>query len=89
MMNLPAWLPRDKMLHAVGGTAVVAATLLVLAVAKHDVGFSLAASATLVGLAYEWVKKFRGEGEFSLLDAAATAAPGFAVWGALAAFGLR
>lgn len=88
-MNLPNWLPRDKALRAAMGLATVAIVLVVLAIAKHDIGFSLAVATTLVGLAYEWQQKFRGEGEFSLLDAAATAAPGYVAWGVLALFGLR
>ena len=88
-MNLPDWLPRDKMLHAAMGAATVVGVLAVLAIAKHDIGFSLATATTLVGLAHEWQQKFRGEGEFSPLDAAATAAPGFLAWGVLASFGLR
>lgn len=91
-MNIPNWrtlISRDKLLHLAAGTAVVVTVLVVLAVAKHDLGFSLAVAATAVGLANEWQQKFRGEGEFSLLDAAATAAPGFMAWGAFALFGLR
>lgn len=88
-MNLPTWLPRDKVLHAAMGAATVLALLALLAIAKHDIGFSLAMAGTAVGLAYERQQKFRGEGEFSLLDAAATAAPGYLAWGVLALFGLR
>ena len=88
-MTLPAWLPRDKALHAAMGAATVLGVLIVLAIAKQNIGLSLAVAGALVGLAYEYQQKFRGEGEFSLLDAAATAAPGFLAWGVLASFGLR
>ncbi|HOX89921.1 MAG TPA: hypothetical protein PLN55_09945 [Burkholderiaceae bacterium] len=88
-MNWKTLIPRDKLLHLAAGAATVVAVLAVLAIAKHDIGFALATAGTLVGLAYEWQQKFRGEGEFSLLDAAATAAPGFVAWGLLASFGLR
>lgn len=89
MMNLPDWLPRDKVLRAAMGAATVVGVLAVLAIAKHDIGFALAVATTLVGLAYEWQRKFRGEGEVSVLGAAATAVPGFLAWGVLASFGLR
>lgn len=88
-MNIPTWIPRDKLMHAAVGLAAVLAVLLVLAVAKHDIGFSLAVATTPLGLGAEGLQKFRGEGDFSLLDAAATAAPGFLAWGVLASFGPR
>lgn len=88
-MDWKTMIPRDKLLHLAMGAATILGVLLVLAIAKHDIGFSLAVAATLVGLSYEWHRKFRGEGTFSLLDAAATAAPGFMAWGVLALFGLR
>lgn len=78
-MNLPDWLPRDKVLRAAMGAATVVGVLAVLAIAKHDIGFALAVATTLV----------RGEGEVSVLDAAATAAPGFLAWGVPASFSLR
>lgn len=93
MLNFPTWVPkliqRDKLLHAGIGAATVLAVLLLLAIAKHNIGISLAVSGVLVGLAYEYQRKLRSEGAFSMINAAATAAPGFVVWGALAAFGLR
>ena len=67
---------RDKVLHAAMGVAVVLGVLLLLLIAKHNTGAALAAATTLVGVAYEGQQKFRGEGEVSLLDAVATAAPG-------------
>ena len=82
-------LGKDKLLHLAMGAAVIVAVLAVLAIAKHNIGFALAVATTLTGVAYEAQQKFRGEGEVSVLDAAATAAPGFLAWGALALFGLR
>lgn len=80
---------KDNLLHLAMGSAVIVAVLLVMAIAKYDIGFALAVATTLTGAAYEAQQKFRGEGEVSMLDAAATAAPGFLAWGALALFGLR
>lgn len=91
-MNLPTWLPKipkDKLMHLATGAAAVLCVLLTMAIAKHNIGLALAAATTLLGLAIEALQKFRGEGEFSLLDAAATAAPGFLAWGVLASFGLH
>jgi len=79
---------KDKLQHFIGGCVVVASAFLVLATAQYDTGFSIALATTLVGLGWEFIQKFRGEGTFSLLDAAATAAPGYAVWATTAYFGL-
>lgn len=80
---------KDTLWHLAMGVAAVFGTLLLLAIAKHNIGAALAAASTLMGLAYEGQQKIRGEGAPSVLDAAATAAPGFLAWGALALFGLH
>jgi hypothetical protein len=83
-MERPFLIPRDKILHiALGVVAIVCAMLALLVYAWFGLGPCLAYTTTAVGLLYEAQQAFRKEGQPDLLDAAATALPGFVAWGAL------
>jgi hypothetical protein len=78
--------PRDKLMHMGMGVATVVGAAVICIVARYNFGFAMAIATTLVGIAYEAQQKYRGEGEPSWADAAATSAPGFVVWGGLEVF---
>lgn len=74
-------MPRDKLLHIVlGAIAVACATLGLWVLDAWGIGALLAYTSTTVGVLYEAQQKFRGEGQVELLDAAATALPGWVAW---------
>ena len=87
-MNVPDFLtrimPADKWLHLGLGCvwlAAAASSYFVLQLAGP--GAFLAYHTTVFALLYEANQAIRGEGQPDLLDAVATAAPGWAVWGVL------
>jgi hypothetical protein len=67
----------DKKIHFLFGTLTVAFSLIFLAI-DHSFGAGLAIffATSSVGALYEVQQKIRGEGEPSIADAVATAAPG-------------
>ena len=76
---------RDKVLHlALGAIAVVCALAGLWVLDTWGVGALLAYTSTAVGVLYEAQQKFRGEGQVELLDAAATALPGWVAWAIVA-----
>ncbi len=77
-------IPRDKLLHFGLGcvwlfVAMVSYWVLVL----FGIGPFLAYHTTVYALLYEINQLIRKEGQPDLLDAAATALPGFIAWGVL------
>ena len=79
-------IPRDKLLHIGMGVGAVAITMLVIELARYNLGAALALMTTAFGAFYEFQQWWRKEGQVELLDAAATAAPGFVAWLALELF---
>lgn len=78
-------LPRDKLLHIALGVLAIACALLALAIfQRFGLGACLAYTSTAVGILYEVQQAFRREGQPDPWDAAATAAPGWIAWAALA-----
>lgn len=72
---------RDKLLHiALGGIAVACALAGLWVLDTWGVGALLAYTSTTVGLLYEAQQWVRKEGQVELLDAAATALPGWVAW---------
>lgn len=76
-------IPRDKILHLVMGAAAVIVTVLVIELAKISLGGALAFMTTAFGAFYEFQQWYRKEGQVEVLDAVATAAPGFVAWAAI------
>jgi hypothetical protein len=77
-------MPRDKILHlGLGLIAVACAVVGLMVLDAWGVGAMLAYTTTTVGVLYEAQQKFRGEGQVELLDALATALPGWVAWIAL------
>lgn len=74
-------IPRDKLLHLGMGLAAMAAGYVGLEVFRlFGLGPALAYITTVVGLGYEAQQYIRKEGVVDMLDAIATAAPGWATW---------
>jgi hypothetical protein len=77
-------IPRDKLLHIGLGLVWLAAAFLSLGVLQlFGVGAFLAYQTTTYALLYEVNQAVRNEGQPELLDAAATALPGWVAWGLL------
>lgn len=76
-------IPRDKVLHIAMGVGAVAITLVVIELARHNLGAALALMTTTFGVFYEAQQWYRREGTVDPWDAVATAAPGFVAWGVL------
>jgi hypothetical protein len=77
-------MPADKWLHlALGVIWVAAAMVSYWVLMLFNVGAFIAYHSTVYALLYEVNQGVRGEGEPSLLDAVATAAPGWLAWLAL------
>lgn len=69
---------RDKLLHVALGVLAIACALVALKI--HDlygIGPTMAFTTTAVGVLYELQQAYRREGQPDILDAAATAAPGW------------
>ena len=82
-------MPRDKILHLALGVLAIGCALGALTIhAWFGLGACLAYTTTAVGILYEVQQWYRREGQPELLDAAATAAPGWLAWGVLALLGL-
>ena len=79
-------IPRDKLLHIGMGVGAVAITLVVIMLARLNLGAALALMTTAFGVFYEWQQWWRKEGTADPWDALATAAPGFVAWGLLEVF---
>lgn len=73
-------IPHDKLLHIGMGIGAVAMTLIVLELARHNLGAALALMTATFGVFYEAQQWWRKEGTVDPWDAAATAAPGFVAW---------
>lgn len=72
---------KDKVAHFVIGVLGILALLLILAVHRATgIGPATAVTTTLLGAALEAYQRVRHEGTPSLLDAVATASPGWAFW---------
>ena len=79
-------IPRDKLLHIGMGIGAVAITLVVIMLARLNLGAALALMTTAFGVFYEVQQWWRKEGTVDPWDALATAAPGFVAWGLLEVF---
>ena len=79
-------IPKDKLLHIAMGVGAVAITLVVIELARHNLGAALALMTTAFGVFYEAQQWYRRDGTVDVMDAVATAAPGFAAWAALELF---
>ena len=79
-------IPKDKLLHLAMGAGAVAITLVVIELARHNLGAALALMTTAFGVFYEAQQWWRKEGTVDPWDALATAAPGFVAWAALELF---
>jgi predicted membrane protein len=74
-------IPRDKILHIGLGVLAIACALVALAVnSLFGLGACLAYTTTVTGVLYEVQQWYRKEGHPDLLDALATAAPGWVAW---------
>ena len=77
-------IPRDKLLHIGLGVIWLAAAFVSFWVLKvFGVGAFLAYQTTTYALLYEVNQAVRNEGQPEILDAAATALPGWVAWGLL------
>lgn len=77
-------IPRDKLEHIALGVLSIGCALLALTIFKHiGLGACLAYTTTAVGVLYEAQQWYRREGYPSVLDAVATAAPGWLAWAVL------
>lgn len=79
-------IPKDKILHITMGVGAVAITLVVIELARHNLGAALALMTTAFGVFYEAQQWYRRDGTVDVMDAVATAAPGFVAWAALELF---
>ena len=79
-------IPKDKILHVAMGVGAVAITLVVIELAQHNLGAALALMTTAFGVFYEAQQWYRRDGTVAVMDAVATAAPGFVAWAALELF---
>lgn len=71
---------RDKLQHLVMGTGAVAATLVAVWIAQYSLGGACAFITTLFAVFYEAQQWYRREGQPDVMDAIATAAPGWLAW---------
>jgi len=72
---------RDKLLHLSLGCLAIACALIGMVVFNNlGVGALLAYTTTTTGLVYEFQQWYRNEGEVELMDAIATAIPGWMAW---------
>ena len=77
-------LPKDKLTHIALGVLAIGCALLALAIfQRFGLGACMAFTTTAVGVLYEVQQKVRGEGQVEVLDAVATAAPGWVLWAVL------
>jgi len=77
-------MPQDKLLHfALGVIACLAACVGAYIYGAVGLGALLAYTTTMIGVLYEGQQWIRKEGQVEWLDALATAAPGWLVWGLL------
>jgi hypothetical protein len=77
-------IPKDKLLHlGLGVVWLFAAATSYWVLQFFGPGAFLAYHTTVFGLLYEANQAIRGEGQPELLDAVATAAPGWLAWLAL------
>ena len=77
-------IPRDKLLHiGLGFVWLFAAMVSYWVLVLFGIGPFLAYHTTVFGILYEINQLIRKEGQPDLLDAAATALPGFIAWGVL------
>ena len=76
-------IPKDKLLHIGMGVGAVAITLVVIELARHNLGAALALMTTAFGVFYEAQQWYRREGVVDPLDALATTAPGWVAWAVL------
>lgn len=75
---------RDKLQHiGLGIIAIVCAFGALMVNSMFGLGACLAYTTTVVGALYEVQQHYRREGVADLLDALATAAPGWVVWALL------
>ena len=80
-------IPRDKLLHiGLGFVWLFAAMVSYWVLVLFGIGPFLAYHTTVFGILYEINQLIRKEGQPDLLDAAATALPGFIAWGVLEMF---
>jgi hypothetical protein len=74
-------IPKDKILHfALGVLAILCALVALTIHAWFGLGPTLAYTTTVTGVLYEVQQWYRKEGQPDLLDALATAAPGWVAW---------
>lgn len=74
-------IPRDKLLHlALGVIAIMCAGIALLVYEQFGLGPCLAFTTTMVGGGYEVQQQIRKEGEPDVMDAIATAIPGWIAW---------
>lgn len=71
---------KDKLQHLVMGAGAVFAALATIWISQHSLGAACAFLSTLLGVFYEVQQWYRREGQPDLLDAVATAAPGWLAW---------
>lgn len=77
-------IPKDKLLHiALGVLAILCAYVALWVNSLFGLGACMAYTTTCVGVLYEVQQWVRKEGQVELLDALATAAPGWVAWAAL------
>jgi hypothetical protein len=77
-------IPKDKLLHiGLGCVWLFAAMVSYWVLVLFGIGPFLAYHTTVFGILYEINQLIRKEGQPDLLDAAATALPGFIAWGVL------
>lgn len=77
---------RDKLQHMVMGAGAAAATLVAVWISQYSLGGACAFITTLFAVFYEAQQWYRREGQPDVMDAIATAAPGWAIWAALEVF---
>ena len=76
-------IPKDKIQHLIMGAGAVAATLIAVWIAQHSLGGACAFITTLFAVFYEAQQLYRREGQPDVMDAIATAAPGWLAWAVL------
>lgn len=73
-------IPQDKLQHLAMGVAAALVALLAIRMAALNLGAALAFVTTAFGVFYEVQQWYRREGKPEVLDAVATAAPGWIAW---------
>ena len=80
-------IPKDKVLHVALGVVWLAISIIGTWVLRDfGLGPALAYSTSVYAAMYEFSQWYRHEGQPEVLDAVATAAPGFVAWAALELF---